>query len=178
MELLKFDGEFANDYSNKEIEINVVEKGGRKKIPIEMKLKMQTCEPPHSNPRKPFIIKRRKSEDANIPLLAVPVWDDPFKSGDPLSPLHSVFAESYNVETRQFSCINSWGKCQPHPMISDTEVTRVDLINADVEFVKPSSALHLIPSDSESVSQVASGVFKYFVFVLILYTFLNISLAK
>ena len=63
-------------------------------------------------------------------------------------------------------------------MISDTEVTRVDLINADVEFVKPSSALHLIPSESESVSQVASVVFKYFVFVLILYTFLNISLAK
>ena len=63
-------------------------------------------------------------------------------------------------------------------MISDTEVTRVDLINADVEFVKPSSTLHVIPSESESVSQVASVVFKYFVFVLILYTFLNISLAK
>ena len=47
MELLKFDGEFANDYSNTEIEINVVENGGRKKIPIKMKLKMQTCEPPH-----------------------------------------------------------------------------------------------------------------------------------
>ena len=35
MELLKFDGEFANDYSNTDIEINVVEKGAEKRYQLK-----------------------------------------------------------------------------------------------------------------------------------------------
>ena len=109
----QFDGEFANVYCWKYIEFNVVGKKSQEKKIIRLRLTMQTCEPPKSSPQAPFIIKRKTDTDNNVKILAVPVWDDPFKSRDPLPPLHSVFADSYNLETREFSCINSWVTYQP-----------------------------------------------------------------
>ena len=145
----EFDGEFANDYSWKEIEVDVVGKVSAIRRRLRLELKFQTCEPrqmPGSLSVAPFMKRTKKHEDGIIPLLAVPVWYDPMGTGDHDPALHSVYAESYNVNTREFSCINSWGTLQSYPRIKDTEVTRVDLIQAVVKINNPVSTNTRVPA--------------------------------
>ena len=50
--------------------------------------------------------------------------------------LHAIYAKSYNPETREFHCLNSWGAYKEKPVLCEKDVQRVYRVKFNADAIK------------------------------------------
>ena len=118
----------TNRFHNQEITIAAKDQVSTEVKMLKVKITVETVERPSGD--IPFATPQQYNrilEDKNSCLVLR--WC--LSAG-----LHAIYAKSYNPETREFHCLNSWGAYKEKPVLCENDVQRVYRVKFNADAIK------------------------------------------